>query len=193
MSWFTKKQEKPKLTSLPELPALPDLPRQKITEDFSPSISPLTMPMPTQREEIHSLPSFPNSETANKMSREAIKSALANPPKTKPYTQEIESPGQFREEDEEDSRREFDEDLSSITPPRVRDSSEPIFVRIDKFQSAVKSIVEIRKQITEIEAYLSEIRKLKAKEEEELQEWEHEILGAKSKLDNVDKILFGKL
>jgi len=185
MSWFTKKQETSKLPRLPELPELPDLPEDRSIAIMNPGIKPYPE-MP--REDIHSLPSFPNSETANKMSREAIKSALEVQPKSKPYTQEVGYSKQFSLEDSENEN----EELSYITPKKAV-SSEPIFVRIDKFQLAVKNISEIRRQISEIEAYLAEIKKLKAKEEEELQEWGREILEAKNKLDNTDKILFSKL
>jgi len=187
MAWFTKKQETSKLQRLPELPNLPDLPEHNSVENLTPPINQYPeMPM----EEIHSLPSFPNSETANKMSREAIKSALEIQPKSKPYTREIDSTKQLFSV--EDSENEEDEELGSISPKKQM-SSDPIFVRIDKFQIAVKNINEIRKQVAEIEAYLAEIKKIKAKEEEELQEWEHEIIEAKNKLDNIDKILFSKL
>jgi len=187
MSWFTKKQETSKLPRLPELPDLPDLPDNDSVNNFSPALKPYPE-MP--REDIHSLPTFPNSETANRMSREAIKSALDVQPKLRPYTQEIDYSKQFRVEE---SESEDEEELPSIVPKRTQESSEPIFVRIDKFQLAVKNINEIKKQITEIESYLAEIKKLKAKEEEELQEWGREILEAKLKLDNTDKILFSKL
>ncbi|MFH1711506.1 MAG: hypothetical protein ABH840_04300 [Nanoarchaeota archaeon] len=186
MSWFKKKQETPKLSKLPELPTLPDLPENNSNENLLPPINPYPE-MP--QEEIHSLPSFPNSEIANKMSREAIKSALEVEPKLRPYTQEIDYSKKFAVED---SESENVEQLYSRTPNK-QESSEPIFVRIDKFQLAVKNINEIRKQITEIESYLSEIKKIKAKEEEELQEWEREISEAKNKLDDTDKILFSKL
>jgi len=185
MSWFTKKQENSKLPRLPELPDLPNLPDDSPMNSFNPAPKPYPE-MP--REDIHSLPSFPNSETANKMSREAIKSALEIQPKLKPYTQEIDYSKQFRADESED-----EDELPSISPKRTQESSEPIFVRIDKFQLAIKNINEIRKQIAEIEMYLAEIKKLKGKEEEELQEWEREILEAKNKLDNTDKILFSKL
>lgn len=202
--WFNKKKEEnksklPQLPSLPELPELPQLPESSIqqTEQFLP---------PPIKEDINSLPTFPNSETANKMSREAIKSALNT--KSKPYIQEIDSSGQEEAQKTERSawgergveeRRAFEEGeeeteaFNSVIPLPRQSENQPIFVRIDKFQAAVRNIHETKKQISEIESCLAEIKKIKAKEEQEIQEWEHEILETKNKLENVDKTLFSKL
>lgn len=183
--WF-KKQQKPPVSGLPQLPELPELPeipeQPYPIEDIDKTLAPISL----GNETLPSLPSFPNSETANKISREAIKSALDI--KTKPYTQEIGSSGQ-KEVGEEEG-----EAFKSVMPlPTKFERNEPIFVRIDKFQAAIKNINDIRRQISEIESYLAEIRKIKAKEEQELQEWQQEILEIKSKLDSVDKTLFSKL
>lgn len=188
--WLTKKKEdKRDFSKLPDLPELPDMPEIQ-AQSYRSSTS----------EALPLLPSFPNSDSANRMSREAIKSALATePPKTKPYTQEIESPGKERwiEERETENtkmpREEFDiSSMSQLPVARVQEKS-PVFVRIDKFQAAAKTINEIRRQISDIENALSDIRKLKSREEQELTDWEHEILEIKAKIDSVDKALFSKL
>lgn len=179
MSWFSKKEAR-KVEGLPELPELPSLPEFPVQKEEQWQA----------KEEVHSLPSFPNSETANKISQEAIKSALSE--KVKPYSKEIRGFDIDEEEYPSSSQNAFQ--ASFLQPlPQKSFSQEPIFVRIDKFQAAMKNLEEIRKQVSEIERYLAEIRGIKAKEEEEIQKWEHEILSAKSSLDNIDKILFSKL
>lgn len=188
--WFNKKKEEKKdFSKLPDLPNLPDLPELQMQPTI---ISP-------PQESLPSLPSFPNSDTANRMSREAIKSALTTEPVKKPYTKEIDSPGQERwieERNEPIQREEFDisaiSQTSRLPVSRTMEKS-PIFIRIDKFQAAAKTVNEIRRQIADIESALADIRKLKAKEEQELTEWDHEILEIKTKIDNVDKVLFSKL
>ncbi len=185
--WFkNKKEDKKDFSRLPDLPDLPELPETKLPQTNVVNAS----------ENLPSLPSFPNSDTANRMSQEAIKSALAIEPSKKPYTQEIESPGRERwikERSEPVQREEFDvSSMSQLPAVRVQEKA-PVFIRIDKFQAAAKTINEIRRQIADIENALSDIRKLKAKEEQELTEWEHEILDIKTKIDSVDKVLFSKL
>ncbi len=190
--WFNKKKEdKQKFSTLPNLPELPDLPETRL-----PEINPIT----NAPENLPSLPSFPNSDAANRMSREVIKSALTIEPVKKPYTKEIDFPGRERwiEERSEpvSQREEFDvssmSQISQLPVSRAQEKS-PIFVRIDKFQAAAKTINEIRRQIVDIESALADIRKLKAKEEQELTEWEHEILNIKTKIDSVGKVLFSRL
>lgn len=199
--WFSKKnEEKTNTSALPELPELPELPQQfpeSSNRQLSP-IPPAKSPTPPARafqikENISSLPSFPNSDTGNKISREAIKSALSTEKQNKPYTQEI--PSGLKEVRMKEENPDFGTSMRvSMPAARVveRDSS-PIFVRIDKFQTSVKSLNEIKKQISQIENYLAEIKAVKSKEEHELSEWEHEILEIKSKLESIDKTLFSKL
>lgn len=213
--WFSKnKEDKNNARTMPKFPELPDLPSRPALIQSADKSS----PGPMQKESLPLLPSFPNSDTANKMSREAIKSALTpepqqewdagndmerfTPEKLKPYTQEIESEQavnnleSFRVEDSSE-RKEVEEPVRRPAPVHHLNSAserlEPIFVRIDKFQAAIKNIHEIKKHVSEIEAYLSELKKIKAKEDEELGEWEHEIQNTKNKLDSIDKTLFSKL
>jgi hypothetical protein len=69
----------------------------------------------------------------------------------------------------------------------------PIFVRVDKYKSAVEKLQNIKQKIIEIEKLLSDVKELKSKEEFELGEWDKEIQSAKSKIDIVDKLLFSQL
>ena len=71
--------------------------------------------------------------------------------------------------------------------------TEPVFVRIDKYQEALINFQDIKKRILETEDLLKEINEIKTKEEKELQEWEEEIKSAKEKLDKIDESWFGKL
>src|SRR5690606_21643986 len=55
----------------------------------------------------------------------------------------------------------------------------PVFIRIDKFEEALKVFKETKEKIGEIEKLLEETRELKEKEERELSSWEEEIQGMK--------------
>lgn len=76
--------------------------------------------------------------------------------------------------------------------PRRRES-EPIFVRMDKFQEGLNSLENAKKQIFEIEKLMKNIREIKDAEEKELEFWERQIQIAKSQIDKVDKSVFSKL
>lgn len=210
--WFKKKEEKKEnLSELPELPEMPDLPpmNTQVTQEKAVEKKVFQEPIksvakPSIRDELPALPTLSSSKTANKLNQDLIKSSFETD--KKPYTQELEPSGRFRIEDsdsirEADSRRK--EDLKKFDIPRVHeklvrlpykeDKAEPVFVRIDKFQNALKSFNEIKKQLVAIEDYLAEVREIKAKEEQELGEWDKEIIEIKSKLDSIDREIFNKL
>lgn len=187
MSWLFGKKKEDRMSELPELPPLPSLP------DF-----PESSELPHKpREELQPLPSFPSSITGERISNAAVKHAINNEP-------------EFREEEEqhilpefprEQLTRELDEAKIPAQKILVRETKnrllpekiEPIYVRIDKYQNSLASFQDIKKRILEIENLLRDIKELKAKEDGELTSWESEIQQTKSKLDSIDKALFGKL
>lgn len=68
--------------------------------------------------------------------------------------------------------------------------SEPLFIKLDKFESTISAFNEIKLKISEIESLLRNIREIKVKEEKELNEWEKEIESIKYRLDLIDKEVF---
>lgn len=183
--WFNKKKQET-IPELPELPSLPDLPEVPNTHSSS------FKPANTQQN-LPSLPSFPPSESANRMSHAAIKSALEIPIDSSKFTREI-SPEQEEEKEEGGAHQE-----RLFAPPALPEyrhqvsEKSPVFVRIDKFQAAVQNLQEIKAQVANLEAYVTEIARIKAKEEEELSSWEKEIFDIKAKLEFIDKNVFFKL
>jgi len=163
------------IPELPELPPLPDLGLEKTN-----------LPEIKTRNELPLLPSFPNSETGEKISREAVKQAVREPftsfpkPPRKPLTRELEE-------------REFVPVKQFVKEAYPTIKTEPVFIRIDKYQEAFSKFQEIKKQVTEIEYLLSNTKDIKAREEAELQSWQQEIQAAKEKLDSIDKLIFKKL
>jgi hypothetical protein len=201
--WFKKKESDrvsrtqiPELPELPELPDLPELPQmppaanqmqavnqvQKINterDDFSVII----------KDELPVLPTFSNSDVSERISRNMIKSALS-----------VEQPRQYIKEtpqiNKEEPRRFVEKSerrtLEIPSRPAVKER-QPVYVRIDKFQEAVRNLEEIKRKLMEIEDYLSKIKEIKTKEEHELGEWEKEILELKSKLELIDSGVFSKV
>ncbi len=146
-----------------ELPELPELPDFPKTEAGLP-------PLHISQEEREE-PSMP-----------ALKHAL---------TQEIESD----EQGQQDFRvREFNPSQIKQFTREPRDSStEPIFVRIDKYQESKENLQEVKRKILEIESLLRDIKDIKAREDSQLHGWDSDIQEAKAKLDKIDKIMFQKM
>ncbi|MFH1451939.1 MAG: hypothetical protein ABIF88_02055 [archaeon] len=71
--------------------------------------------------------------------------------------------------------------------------AEPIFVRIDKFQSSQKNFEKIKDKVGEIESVLHKIDDIRKKEDEELNKWIKEVEMLKIKLSEIDSEVFGTL
>ena len=68
--------------------------------------------------------------------------------------------------------------------------SEPIYVKLDDYKKAVKSIALIRDKIEEADELIGKIVQLKKEEDQQLNEWHREITEIKNKLMEVDRTLF---
>ena len=80
----------------------------------------------------------------------------------------------------------------TITLPLTERKSD-IFVKINKFNSAKKSLAEIAGKIEEIDETLRKIKETKMREEQELSSWEKEIALLKAHIRNVEENIFEKL
>ncbi|MBS3076871.1 hypothetical protein J4233_01230 [Candidatus Pacearchaeota archaeon] len=77
----------------------------------------------------------------------------------------------------------------TIQPQQVDD----VFVRIDKFHTARKSLSEIQNKLNDIDELVRRIRDTKLKEEQELANWEKELMQIKSKVQTVTENIFEKV
>ncbi len=183
MGLFKKEKVSEKKGELPQLPELPKLPELTNIEDKE-----------LYSQSVNQLPRFPNSSLGEKFSQNTIKEAVAGEkegdegfdandfagetqmmqkPQKKQFTQEI-SPG-FQE-----------------TPRKIR-GAEPVFIRLDKFEESLNLFQKTKKQISEIETMLNNIRRLKEQEEKELEFWEKEMQSVKTQIEKVDRDLFSKI
>ena len=81
----------------------------------------------------------------------------------------------------------------SAPPQTLTKETEPIFVKIDKFQTAKNSFEKIKEKVTDIESMLIQVRDLKSKEEQELSNWQQELQLIKTKIQTIDDSLFSKV
>ena len=158
MGWFKKKQkkdEKKEIHSLPELPKLPEFPQERRKEI----------------EPIHQLPSFPNDSLGKKFSQNTIKKAITG----KKEGEEVFGADDFAQEDEMQRmprplKRQLTKEYPSKKIPkefeeaakRVKET-EPIFIRIDKFEESLHLLDKTKNQILEIEKMLKDIKRIKLK------------------------------
>lgn len=209
MGLFSKKEEVPSIqpaTSLPKLPAkeqpennlpeLPSFPTDSKTENINQEMVKSAVadaPSPGE-EEVHveipkgmqvkeepaGIPPIPKTQISNPIpqvprSREIDEEPLPSlPPKENILPKVPKAP--------------------TPTPKTVHHKEgEPVFVRIDKFQSAQKNLELIKTKIQEMESILNEIKDVKAKEEEELKGWTEDIEQIKSRLTEVDTGIFDQI
>ena len=190
MGLFGKKKEE----NAPEL--LPNLPEPNNPNMPSlPEISSQNLPP-------NNLPSLPESNP--NMDQQTIKQGIEEP--TFGLTQ---SPGGLVAEPMET----FDQSIPGALPqqldpnaPRIIEMSanqkvdfkttkklEPLFIRLDKFESSLEALEEIRSRVMEIEKVLAKTKEIKQKEDQELDEWEKDIQIIKSKLETIDSSIFKKI
>jgi len=193
-----KKEEREDIPRLPELPRLPDLPE---LDDMK---------------NLPQLPSFPRNSFGEKFSQNTIKDAVAG---LKESDQEADADefapdenvqmmqkparGKFMameadEDADEEEYRQFQRfERKALETPSFSSGSykgsEPIFVRLDKFEDSLKIFEKTRNQISEIEDVLREIKRIKEQEEKELQFWEQEIQNIKKQIEKVDKDIFSRI
>lgn len=195
MGLFSKKKEiaGEETLTLPELPRSSEfalLPKSKIPD----------VPSGLPEIELDTLPILPNSEAGKKFNQEAIKEAI-NQPMSEPQLQSQKLTRPIPTRELEEKKIPEISDKKTLEPPIMISPKihkhlkkiEPVFVRLDKFQSTTETFEEIQTKIEEIEELLKKTRDIKIREEQELAEWEREIQIIKSRIDLIDKNIFNKL
>ena len=68
-----------------------------------------------------------------------------------------------------------------------------VFVRIDKFHTARKSLSEIQNRLNDIDELIRRVRETKLKEEQELASWEKDLMQIKARVQTVTENIFEKV
>ena len=76
------------------------------------------------------------------------------------------------------------------TPPTKTIVNKPVFVRLDKFQTAKDSLDIVKDKLREIDGLLRTIKEVKMKEDEELSSWEKEMESIKARIRSVQTEIF---
>lgn len=211
MSLFKKskelKSEVPQLPDIPEPqditnpPDIPDLPEFNHPTLPPPSSIPDT-PEGLPHIETHSLPSISDHDERDKFEKDTIKKTINSPePKLQKSIGDADilqsesladdEPISPPHEEPEESPLQHQETVQK--PIRKEKIKEPVFIRLDKFQTTIDTFDTIRDRIKEIEDLLINIKDIKSKEDQELVEWENEIQVLKTRIDLIDKNIFSKM
>jgi hypothetical protein len=175
----------------------------------------------SKENEIHGLPSFPDSPMKQGFSQSAIKDAVDTPdiksgnislPNiSPPFKDNDEGIPDFTEHNEESNTIELEEwkpqmpkySESQIPtmkqtqrfpetqqPLRTISQNKPVFIKLEKFREAKESLDIIRTKLTEMDELLKIIKDLKAKESQEITEWEKEVEKVKARINYVNSNIF---
>ena len=180
MFWDKKKSTLPDLPNSPatDLPNLAPSPRFENRNLDDP-----------EDNELHELPSFPDSPMQRGFSQAAIKEAVTTPEINEFEEVPYEKPNESYKVQEIPN---WPKPLPSLSAAKIRESK-PIFVRIDKFQIARNSLESVKLKLSEIESLLKQIRDIKAKEDAELSAWESDMENIKARIQSVISDVFNKI
>lgn len=158
--------------------------------------------------EKHALPSFPDAPNIKGFSQAAIKDAVGTgkeeplfpkiqsvpmtipkAPALLPRAPEAPVPSKnFKTLEMEEWNPEKIPQIPKATIPLQKGSN--IYVRLDKFHTAKRSLEDIKSKVEEVETLLNKIREIKMREEQELSGWEKDIFSIKSRLQDVTDNIF---
>lgn len=200
MGWFKKEEEVPEIVQAPTLPELktegqderkdlPELPtfpidsshdnlnqemvKSAVTDTSSPEERGVSMELP---QDVHADKGLPGESLIPP--RPSIEATIPEPPQT--------------QANQVPERRTLELNAVKEDKPATK-SLEPIYIRIDKFQSAQKNFEQIKDKVGEIESLLKKVKDIKSKEETELNGWTEDIEKIKARLSEVDSEIFDQL
>ena len=219
MGFFKKKKEsKEPAQDIPKLPPLPEVPSDRgpanirdleNIQEQKPTILP-NFPNSSLGEKINQdtiKQAINKEEPKAQIQQSALQPPLSQPPQfpAQPPIQKIEQPPKqtSQEIQEPETAGNKISEVHSIEmsnwenernqiKPQIK-NSEPLFIRLDKFEHAVSTFNEIKLRLSEIDSLLKNIKSIKLKEEQELNEWEKEMETIKSRLDQIDNEIFSKV
>lgn len=204
-----------------DLNELPDLPMDKSAPSINDYRRPqITFPVDTEEDEIHGLPSFPDSPMKRGFSQSMIKNAVETPDMREDLP---ELPGEDNEEEMMSKKSpkliELEEWKPSLPPAQAQapsrpmstpkmskqvprpqlpppsrqqsmEENRPVFIKLDKFKEARQSLATISEKVDHLDELLKMIKEVKSKENAEIDHWEQEIEKIKSRIGSVNSEIF---
>jgi hypothetical protein len=203
MGWLKRKEKVPELPSAPILPELPKISEEKGLPElpsFPVNAQTNNLNQEIVKSAVSDVSSGENEETTGALEGLHVEEIGETPMLPSIPVADLipEPPKRATKTTEMRPSMEFPAPTKSIDSNYTEDravmrQSEPIFVRIDKFQSAQKDFEVIKDKIKEIEIVIRKIKDVKSKEEQELNAWSDEIGKLKSRLAEIDSNVFSQM
>ena len=148
-----------------------------------------------ESKELNDLPSM--TQNSNKWNIQAVKEAVSssqnNNIPTQDFSDEVSSGNREVIGSGVPRTRPINYPLPPASSQQNNNRREPLFVRIDKFESALRDFEDISIKIKRVEELITEIKELRDREDREFSEWEKDLQVVKSRLDSIDRTLFSQL
>ena len=196
------------MPKIPTSPALPELPK---------------LEQPEPKKDLPELPSFPATSKNDNLNQEMVKSAVVDTPspgenEVSGQTATLPAIESSKEKSSIPPKPSIQNPISS--PPKMplipeapkptveevpkiptvqspskptQHANEPIFIRIDKFQTSQKNFETIKDKVSQIESVLKKIKDVKSQEEEELKGWAKDVEKIKSRLGEINDDIFNQI
>ena len=177
MGWFNNKKEKNEEVQLPELPDI---------DSFSPP-SMQELPSINSQNSEPSLPELPSQ--SNRPFPTTISHEINKNFEKSKYTPLNSNSKEIKPNFTSPRKIELS---SRHMQPKTK-KIEPVYIRLDKFQESLETFEQIKFKVGEIEDVLRKTKEIRAKEEQELDEWERELQLIKSQIDMIDRDIFNKI
>ena len=207
MSWFNKKKEEEE--SVDKAPELPEFDFQPLNTNSKSSLPNLDLSRSDDSSDLPELPSdFIKTSSSNNFQsnseeklpslperKSLVRSTPSKQMQRSPFTPinyPTEEPAQIRKLNPPNIGPRTME-LPDLQPKSSTRETEPIYIRLDKFQTTSSAFEEIKRKVIEIESILNKTKEIKEKEQKELEEWERQVQIIKARMDAIDKSLFNKL
>lgn len=142
------------------------IPISQDTPSF-PSLSQLQEETPTPE-----LPSIPKKNSSESLNEAMVKSAI---------------------DDDANNYYENFEEQRQETSSSPKPTPGTIYVKIDKFKNAQKSLDNIQKKVKEMTKLIEELKESKAKELAEINKWDEEMKKMNTRLSRIDSGIFGEV
>ena len=176
MAWFKKKEKIPQLREAPNLPEISTL----NTISVQPAI-----PLPPNQTQETIKSAIASSEKKEVIIEEAPKAVeLGKEGSMIPSIQDYETP---------ETTTQITKTTTIQYPSMPKSPKEPVFIKIDRYESAVRDLDEIKKNLRDIEATLEKVRDVKLKEDLEITGWSQEIANIKAKLNSIESRVFNQI
>ncbi len=80
--------------------------------------------------------------------------------------------------------------VPDLNPIREDEGGRSLFVKIDKYEDAVRTVDKIKEDLRKTDEILGRLEAIKSKEDAELDAWHNDIKKVKDRLLHIDRVLF---